>query len=107
MLVQPGPGGIAEQDPPGLGVYEDVGTLVVLDLEGEVLGFAQAGAERLLALATGSSAGRAVADHPLVRAAVPVAAVAALEDSGHGHISRVCSHSSTCRSRNRRYRPTR
>jgi hypothetical protein len=49
MLVQPGPGGVAEQDPPSLGVDEDVGALVVLDLEGEVLGFAQAGAGRLLA----------------------------------------------------------
>jgi hypothetical protein len=32
---------------------------------------------------------------------------AAFEDFGHGHIFRLWSHSSTCRSRNRRYRPTR
>ena len=107
MLVQPGLSRVAEQDPPGLGVDEGAGALIMLDLEGEVLGLAQVAAEGLLALTARPAAGRAVADHPLVRAAVPVAAVAALEDSGHGHISRVWSHSSTCRSRNRRYRPTR
>jgi hypothetical protein len=107
MLVQPGGGRVAEQHSPRFRVDEGAGALVVLDLEREVLGLAQVVAEGLLTLTARPAAGRAVADHPLVRAPVPVAAVAALEDSGHGHISRVWSHSSTCRSRNRRYRPTR
>jgi hypothetical protein len=110
VLVEPGPGRIAEQHPPRLRVDEDVCALVMLDLEREVLGLAQPGAEGLLALAAGPAAGRAVADHPLVRAAFPCffGAGAALEDLGHGgYTSRVWSHSSTCRSRNRRYRPTR
>jgi hypothetical protein len=54
--VQPGPSRVAEQDPPGLGVDEDMGALVVLDLEREVLGLAQVVAERLLALAAGPAA---------------------------------------------------
>jgi hypothetical protein len=110
VVVEPGPGRVAEQDPPALGVDEDMGALVVLDLEREVLGLAQVVAEGLLALAAGPAAGRAVADHPLVRAAVPCffGARAALEDLGHGgYTSLVWSHSSTCRSRKRRYRPTR
>jgi hypothetical protein len=52
-------------------------------------GLAQVVAEGLLTLTTRPAAGRAVADHPRVRAAVPVEAVAPLEDLGHGHISRV------------------
>jgi len=75
----------------------------------ELSGLAQVIAEGLLALAAGPASCRAVADHPLVRAAVPLAlgAEATLEDLGHGCTSRVWSHSSTCRSRNRRYRSTR
>lgn len=49
MLIKPDPGRSAEQDPPGLGIYEGTGTLVVLDLEREVLGLAQVVAEGLLA----------------------------------------------------------
>jgi hypothetical protein len=107
MLVQPGGGCFAEQHSPGFRVDEGAGALVVLDLEREVFRLAQVVAEGLLTLPAGPAASRAVADHPLVRTTVSVAAGAALEDSGHGHISRVWSHSSTCRSRNRRYRPTR
>src|SRR6266496_2702344 len=108
-LIQPGFGLGAEQHLPGLGVDEYAGALVVLDLEREVLGFAPVITEGLLALAAGPASGRAVADHPLVRAALPpvFGAGAAFEDSGHGgYTSRDWSHSSTCRSRNRRYRPT-
>jgi hypothetical protein len=109
VLVKPDPGLIAEQCLPGPGIDEGAGALVVLDLEREVLGLAQVIAEGALALATGPAASAAVADHPLVRARLPLVfqARAALEDSGHGHTSRDWSHSSTCRSRNRRYRPTR
>src|SRR5487761_1219226 len=107
MLVQPDPGCVAEQYSPRFRVDDGAGTPAVLDLEREVLGLAQVAAEGLLTLTARTAAGRAVADHPLVRAAVPVTAVATLEDFGHGHISCVWSHSSTCRSRNRRYRPTR
>ena len=53
MLVQPGPGRVAEQGPPGLRVDEGAGALVVLDFEGEVLGLAQVIAEGLLALTAG------------------------------------------------------
>jgi hypothetical protein len=86
VLVQPGPGRVAEQHPSGLGVYEDMGALVVLDLEGEVLGLVQVGAEGLLALVAGPAAGRPVAHHPLMRATVPLVfrTGAALEDLGHG-----------------------
>src|SRR5487761_1381003 len=80
MLVQPDPGCVAEQYSPRFRVDEGAGTLVVLDLEREVLGLAQVVAEGLLTLTARTAAGRAVADHPLVRAAVPVTAVATLED---------------------------
>jgi pyruvate/2-oxoglutarate dehydrogenase complex dihydrolipoamide acyltransferase (E2) component len=71
VLVQPGLGRGAERRLPGPGVDEDVGALVVLDLEREVLGLAPVIAEGLLALAAGPAAGGAVADHPLVRAVLP------------------------------------
>jgi hypothetical protein len=109
VLVEPGPGLGAEQCLPGLRVDEGAGALVVLDLEREVLGLAQVSAEGALALAVGPAASGAVADYPLMRACLPLVfrARAALENLGHGHISRDWNHSSTCRSRNRRYRPTR
>ena len=73
----------AERRRPGLGVDEDVGLLVVLDLEQEVLGLAQVVAEGLLPLPARPPALRAVADDPRVRAVVPAAAAAALDDAGH------------------------
>src|ERR1700722_8810841 len=97
----------AEQRPARLRVDEHVRLLVMLDLQQEVLGLFQVVAEGLLPLLAGPAALGAVADHPRVRALVPVAAVAALDDAGHaGHASWFWSHSSTCRSRNRRCRPT-
>src|ERR1700722_8276625 len=108
MVIKPRLGFRAEGYPSGIGVDEDVGLLVVLDLEQEVLGLAQVAAEGLLALPARPPALRAVADDPRVRALAPAVAVAALDDAGHdGHASWFRSHSSTCRSRNRRYRPTR
>ncbi len=110
VLVQPGGGRVAEQHPPRCRVDDNVSALVVLDLEREVLGLAQVAAKRLLALPTGPPAGRPVAHHPLMRTTIPlvIRTGAALEDLGHGgYTSRLWSHSSTCRSRNRRYRPTR
>jgi hypothetical protein len=83
--------------------------LVMFYFEREILGLAQIITEGLLTLAAGPAARRAVPDHPLVSAGLPLVfgAGTALEDLGHGHTSRDWSHSSTCRSRNRRYRPTR
>jgi hypothetical protein len=40
VMVQPGLGRVAEQHPARFRVHEDVGALVVLDLEREVLGLA-------------------------------------------------------------------
>lgn len=84
-------------------IDEDMGALVVFDLQGEVLGVALV-PERLLAPPPGPPAGRSVADYPGVRARLPLrlGAVTALEDHCHSHTSRDRSHSSTCRSRNRR-----
>ena len=83
VVREPGPGFGAERRRPGLGVDEDVGLLVVLDLEQEVLSLAQVVAEGLLPLPARPPAWRAVADDPRVRAVVPAAAAAALDDAGH------------------------
>jgi len=109
VMAEPGLGLGAEQRLPGPWIDEHVRALVMLYLEREVLGLAQVITEGLLALAAGPAARRAVPDYPLVRAGLPLVfgAQASLEDLGHGHTPRDWSHSSTCRSRNRRYRPTR
>src|SRR6202000_3268580 len=63
-----------------VGVDEDAGLLVVLDLEQGVLGLLAVVAEGLLPLPARPAALGAVADDPRVRALVPVPAAAALDD---------------------------
>src|SRR5215831_11051478 len=86
MTAQPCLGVNAEEDLASLQIDEDVRSLVVFDLEGEVVSTTPVIAERLLLLAASAAPRSPVAHHPGMGAGLPLLlrTGAALQHYSHG-----------------------